>query len=208
MVSPKLKYAIKNLPALWRSAKVIVGAKAGSLLGSLTMYGELEAKVHRFLEYTPGKGLRFGRGTWTAAGDFVPDWNDSIDYGLLSARVVTDAGVAFLVDDWDNNAKDITNFNAHGMGTTNTAESASDTALGAEVETRQTGTKSQPAANQIRSVGTITATATRAIVEHGLFDSTTVAGSTLWDRSVFSTINLSSGDSIQFTYTLTVNSGG
>jgi hypothetical protein len=31
---------------------------------------------------------------------------------------------------------------------------------------------------------------------------------TLWDRRVFSAINVVSGDSIQFTYTLTVNNGG
>lgn len=193
MVSQKFLYALRNLPALWRGSKVIVGAHLGSMFGSLTMHGRLYAKLTRFLDYVPGQGLKF---------------NHEIDLGLIGARVVTDAGVAFLVNDWNNNTKDITNFNAHGMGTGNTAEAASDTALVTEVETRSSGTKSIPVANKIRSIATITASATRAIVEHGLFDSTTVAGSTLWDRTVFSVINLSSGDSIQFTYDCTVNSGG
>jgi len=129
-----------------------------------------------------------------------------IDLGFLSDRLVTDAGVAFLVDDWDNNATDQTNFNFHAMGTGAVAEAVTDTALGTEVETRATGTKSQPAANQLRTVGTIAATAARAITEHGLFSASTVG--TLWDRSVFSVINLANGDSIEFTYTCTVNSGG
>jgi hypothetical protein len=128
--------------------------------------------------------------------------------GLLSARVVTDAGVAFLTNDWNDNSKDITNFNAHANGTGTTAEAASQTALVTEVGTRVSGTKSRPAGNQLQSVATISQTATNAITEHGLLDSTTVSGSTLWDRSVFSAINVVNGDSIQFTYTLTVNSGG
>jgi len=126
----------------------------------------------------------------------------------LSRRVVTDAGVAHLVDDWDNNAGDITNFNAHGNGTGTTAEAASQTALVTEVGTRVAGTKSQPTAPQIRTVATVAQGATQAITEHGIFNSTTVAGSILWDRSLFSAINVNNGDSIEFTYTLTVNSGG
>jgi hypothetical protein len=30
----------------------------------------------------------------------------------------------------------------------------------------------------------------------------------MWDHKVFSAINVANGDSIQFTYTLTINSGG
>jgi hypothetical protein len=127
---------------------------------------------------------------------------------LLSRKVITDTGVAFLVNDWFDGSKDQTNFNAHGNGTGTVAENVTDTALGTEVETRVAGTKSKPSAPQLRSVATISITATRAITEHGLFDSTTASGSTLWDRSVFTAINVVNGDSIQFTYTCTVNSGG
>jgi len=135
----------------------------------------------------------------------------SIDYGLVARRVVTDAGVAFLVDDWDNDAQNITTMNFHASGTGAVAEAVGDTALGAEATTitdRATGTKSQPTANQLRSVGTQAFTGTGAITEHGLLSSVTEGAGTLWDRSVFAAINVVNGDSIQWTYTCTVNSGG
>jgi len=137
-----------------------------------------------------------------------------IDYGVVSYRVVTDVGVGFLVDDWDDDTTDITTMNYHGCGTTNTAENQTDTALAAESttvlnpdNTRATGTKSQPAANQLQSVGTLTFDGAAAIVEHGLFSSATVGAGVLWDRSIFSTINVASADSIQFTYTCTLTAG-
>lgn len=135
--------------------------------------------------------------------------------GLLSTNVITDAGVAFLVDDWDASVTDLTNMNFHGCGTGTVAEAVTDTALGAESttalnpdNTRATGTRSQPAANQYRTVGTLTFDATVAVTEHGIFSQAATGGGTLWDRSVFSAINVVSGDSIQFTYTATCSSGG
>lgn len=135
--------------------------------------------------------------------------------GLLSTRVVTDAGVAYIVDDWDGGANTIDLFNYHGCGTGTTAEAAGDTALVTESttalnpdSTRATGTKSQPAANQMRTVGTVTFDASAAITEHGIFTQAATGGGTLLDRSVFSAINVVSGDSIQFTYTLTLSAGG
>lgn len=135
--------------------------------------------------------------------------------GLIATRLITDAGVAFLVDDWDNNATDLTNLNFHGCGTGTTAEAQGDTALVTESttalnpdNTRATGTRSQPAANQYRSVGTLTFDATAAITEHGLFSQAATGGGTLWDRSVFSAINVVAADSIQFTHTTTVSAGG
>lgn len=132
------------------------------------------------------------------------------DLGLLSARVVTDAGVAFMATDWFDASKDISNYNFHDSGTGTTAENVTDTNLqtAAGPTTRATGTKSNPTAPQIRSVGTIAYTGTLAITEHGLFDNATRGTNNLWDRSVFSAINVVSGDSIQFTYTCTITSGG
>lgn len=137
-----------------------------------------------------------------------------IDYGTVGYRVVTDAGVAFIVDDWDNSGTDMSTLNFHGIGTGNTAEAAGDTALVTESttalnpdSTRATGTRSQPAANQYRSVGTLTADATIAAVEHGVFSQAATGGGTLWDRTVFSTITLASADSLQATYTATLTSG-
>lgn len=137
-----------------------------------------------------------------------------IDYGVVCYRVVTDAGVAFLVDDWDGNAQDISTMIYHGCGTGTNAEAAGDTTLQTESttalnpdNTRATGTQSQPAANQLRTVGTLTFDNTAAVTEHGVLSQSATGGGTLWDRSVFSAINVASGDSIQFTYTCTIASG-
>lgn len=127
--------------------------------------------------------------------------------GVVSRRVVTDAGVGFLTDAFQN-ITEIELMNFHASGTGAVAEAVGDTALGAEVEARETGTQSEPAANQYRSVATHTYAAAFAITEHGIFNQLVVAGSVLWDRSVFAAINVGNGDSIQFTYTLTSNSGG
>lgn len=139
-----------------------------------------------------------------------------IDYGVVSYRVVTNAGVAFLVDDMDPSAAtDISTLKYHGCGTGTTAENVTDTALVTESttalnpdSTRATGTATQPSANILTSTATVTFDATAAITEHGLFSQAATGGGTLWDRSVFSAINVVSGDSIQFAYSLTVSAGG
>lgn len=135
-------------------------------------------------------------------------------YDVVSRRVVTAAGVAFIVDAWDNTVE-LEMMNYHGCGTNSTAEAAGDTALGAESttalnpdSTRGTGTKTQPAANQLRTTGTLVFDNTVAVVEHGLFSQAATGGGVLFDRSVFSAINVVSGDSITFQYTVTFNSGG
>lgn len=127
------------------------------------------------------------------------------ELGLVSRRVVTNAGVGFIVDAFQN-LVELENMNFHASGTGTNAEAAGDTALQTEVESRATGTQSEPASNQYRTVGTVTYTAIRAITEHGLFSASSAG--TLFDRSVFSAVNVLSGDSIQFTYTVTFNSGG
>ncbi len=126
-----------------------------------------------------------------------------IDYGTVCYRVVTDAGVAFLVDDMDNSATDITTFNYHGVGTGATAEAAAQTALVTESttvlnpdSTRATGTKSQPSANVLRSVGTVTFDGSAAITEHGFFSQAATGGGTMFDRSVFAAVNVAAADSI------------
>lgn len=127
------------------------------------------------------------------------------DLAELSRKVITTTGVGFLATAFINTVEPET-INFHAMGTNSTAEATSDTALGTEVESRVSGTQSNPSGNVYRTVATITATTTRAIVEHGVLTAST--SGTLWDRSVFSTINLVSGDSIQFTYNLTISAGG
>lgn len=127
------------------------------------------------------------------------------DHGVIADQVVTTAGVQFLATAFLNTVEpEVLNF--HGSGTGAVAEAIGDTALGTEVETRATGTQSNPGGGTYRTIGTVAYTATRAITEHGIFSASTVG--TLWDRSVFTAINVVNGDSIQFTYTLTISAGG
>lgn len=90
-----------------------------------------------------------------------------------------------------------------GVGTDATAAAAGDTALGAEVETRGATTVSVTGSGstaKYQAVATVTATATRAITEAGLFSASSVG--TMLTSHNFSTVNLSSGDSIQVTITI------
>lgn len=127
------------------------------------------------------------------------------ELGVIGRKFITTAGVNYIVSCHQNTAE-MENINYHGMGTNNTAENIADTALGTEVESRVAGTQSAPAGNQYRSVATITATAARVVVEHGILSATTAG--TLFDRTVFAAINLAIGDSIQFTYTVSYTAGG
>lgn len=125
--------------------------------------------------------------------------------GVVSQRVVTTAGVGFLVDAMQN-LTEAEAINWHQSGTGAVAEAVGDTVLGTAVGSRVAGTQSEPSANVYRTVATLSYTTTSAITEHGVFTAST--GGVLWDRSVFSAINVVNGDSIQFTYNLTVNAGG
>lgn len=127
------------------------------------------------------------------------------DYGLVSTKVVTTAGVNAMADAFKGTFV-ISDFKFHASGTGTVAEAVGDTALGTEAATRATGTQiAGAAANIYRTVGTIDYTATLAITEHGVLSAAT--GGTLLDRSVFAAINVQSGDSIQFTYDLTLPAG-
>lgn len=137
----------------------------------------------------------------------------SVDLGTIAKRVVTTAGVNYMRDDFNNatGAADITNFKFHDSGTGTNAENVTDVDLQtpAGPTTRATGTQSGAVSKQYVTVGTITYAGTLAITEHGIFaDATRGAPDTLWDRSVFTAINVVNGDSIQFTYTLTINDNG
>ena len=127
--------------------------------------------------------------------------------GVVSRRMVTDAGVAWLASAFPNTVEPET-LNYHDCGTGSTAESAAHTTLITPYGgSRVAGTQSNPGSTNIyRSVATISFTTTQAIVEHGIFTAST--SGTMFDRSLFSAINVVNGDSIQFTWELTLPSGG
>lgn len=127
----------------------------------------------------------------------------------LGALVVT-GGANFLASDMAGGQASprISSMNFHDSGTGTVAATSTDSGLGTQAgpATRATGTQSNPVTNQYRSVGTIAYTTSLAITEWGLFSAST--SGTMWDRRVFGAINVVNGDSIQYTYTLTVNAGG
>jgi hypothetical protein len=138
-----------------------------------------------------------------------------IDYGVVSRRVVTNNGVGFIVDAWQNSVE-LEIMKYHGVGTGTAAEAASDSALGTETttqinpdSTRATGSLTEGAtANIWKTVGTVTFDGTVAITEHGIFSQAATGGGVLLDRSKFDAINVVNGDSIEFTYQLTLTAGG
>lgn len=137
-----------------------------------------------------------------------------IDHGIVSRKVVTDTGVAFLVDAFQN-LTEIENLKFHAIGTGTNAEAVGNTALQTELttqystdNTRATGSTTENAANIYRTVGTNQVDAAVSITEHGIMSQAATGGGTCWDRSVFTAVALAINDSLQSTYDLTCNSGG
>jgi hypothetical protein len=190
--------AVRRPSRGWRLRQFAKNLRDGSLLVPLL------ARVARCLGLMVGYGELRGR---VAHAD-----GTVTELGLLGRRVITDAGVAYLAADMAGGANDINLFKFHGFGTGSTAEAANQTALVTELttqyatdNTRPTGSQSS-STNTYTTVGTLSPDASCAITEHGLFTATSAG--TLWDRTVFSAVNLVSGDSLQATYVLTLPSGG
>lgn len=130
------------------------------------------------------------------------------DYGIVSCKKVTDEFVAFLTDQLQTEDSTIGDFKYHISGTGTTAENNDDTALVTPIGTARTvGTQTEGASAWIySSVATIAYTGTSAVTEHAIFNTAYTSAQTdgvLMDRSVFSAVNVVSGDSITFTYQLT-----
>lgn len=160
-------------------AKYIAGPIA-NLFGVATILGELKA-IH-----------------YKKDGTYV-------DYGVVGRRVVTTAYCQFMVDQHQTETSEVGDFKYHEMGTGGTAENAADTDIETVHGSVGTGTQTEGTTVQYQSVGTISAAGTAAIVEHVLMSQSSTG--TLMDRTVFSAVNIVSGDSIQFTYTITYTAG-
>jgi hypothetical protein len=200
--------------------------------GNVSLKGNLRARVIR----VPGPGLGWklrntlrlsfilgwlsNRGAralsaWTGIPTFTAELRavliradgSRVNYGLLSSRSITTAFVTFVVDQLQTETSVFGDFKFHDSGVGTTAENVANTAMETtDGESRVSGTQTESSAPVYVSVGTISYTTTKAITEHGLFND--VSAGTLMDRSVFSAINVVNGDSISFTYSLTVSSGG
>ena len=182
---PGLRWKLANYlrPGFIRAwLGVFVVAPVAKLFGIATMHGKLEAVLFR------GNG-------------------EVVRYGTLDYRLVTTAFVNFVTDQLQTETSVFGDFKFHDAGVGVTDPAITDTAIETtDGESRATGTQTESAANVYVSVGTISYTGAVAVTEHGLFNDVTAG--TLMDRSEFAAINVVSGDSIQFTYSLTLTAGG
>lgn len=138
------------------------------------------------------------------------------DLGLASCRVVTTAGVNFIVDAFQGLVEPET-MRFHAVGTGTASESTGNTALGSELTTQYSPANTRPQGtlgeqsgnpNVFETSATITVAASVALSEHGIFNQAGAGGGVLLDRSVFAAVNLASGEALQATYRLTVPNGG
>lgn len=179
-----------NRPNLWRGLRKVLPARALKLPH---MYGVL------FLELLRGDG-------------------SVLDLGLASMRVVTTVGVKFVCDDLNNSTTDCSTFKYHGFGTGTNAEAVGDSALQTELTTQYAVDSTRPTGSQASATVSTNATYTTAatlspdaggtiaVTEHGIFSASSAG--TLFDRSVFSAVNLvATSDSLLATYVYTLNSG-
>lgn len=191
---------IRGLLGTW------LAIKASSLTGMAVVTSELSVRLVRGATRVPvdpgneDSEVLYRGGTWT-------------DYGVVSRQVVTNNGVAFIVDAWQNTVE-LENMKFHGVGTGVTAENVADSALVTESttilnpdSTRASGVQTESAANQLVSTATATFDGAGAITEHGLFSQAATGGGVLFDRSVFAAMNVISGDGLQFIYTVTFTAG-
>ena len=175
------------------------------LLGNGSLFVPLVARVARRLgivaAYTELRCVvQHGDGTAT-------------DYGLLSRRIVTTAGVNYLAGTLAGTGT-VTLFKYAAFGTGVTAAAIGDTALQTETtyyavgSTRPTGSQSTTT-NVYTSVATFAPTTSLAVTEFGLMSQAATGGGTLLDHLVFSAVNLvGAADSLVSTFTLTLPSGG
>lgn len=176
---PGLLWKISNLPSVWP--------------------GLWRARIRRICKMNGLEGRLYAR--------LIRADGSVVNYGLVSTRLVTTAFVNYMVDELITETSQWGDFKFHDSGVGVTGANITDTDIETtDNESRATGTQVENAANIYESVGTISYSGTLAITEHGLFSQ--AAGTTLMDRHTFSAINVVNGDSIQFTFDLTVSAGG
>jgi len=122
---------------------------------------------------------------------------------IVENKKVTQAFVEYVVDQLQTETSTFGDFKYHDSGTGTSSESPSDTALGTPTGiARATGTQTEDSASASTyvSVATITYDSSYAVTEHGLFNA--ASSGTLMDRTKFAALNMSSGEQIQFTFSI------
>ena len=117
------------------------------------------------------------------------------------ATVLTDGGCEWIVDKLDETLQTTGDYIGWGTGSGTAAKA--DTALFTEAaEARVTATRSQPSADTLQWVGTMTSSSSQTITNAGNFTAST--GGTLIVHGDFTGIPLNNGDKIEFTIKLQI----
>jgi hypothetical protein len=124
----------------------------------------------------------------------------------LGDGLVTTAGVNLLAADWTNVTATLKSANWHDSGTGTTPPTVGDTIMQTPTGNARLPGAQSNVTNVYQTVATLSYGGVFAITEWGLF--TAVSSGTMWDHRTFTAINTVAGDTIQFTYQLTVVSGG
>ena len=132
------------------------------------------------------------------------------DLGLQSVKKVTTAFTKKLADAFCSStaATDLHTYIYHAVGEGSAAEASGDVLLGNEHATRVTGSQTHGATSNIyRTLRTYAAVSAFTAIEHGIFNIITTSAGTLLDRSLVGTPpTLITGDEVEYTYELTINS--
>ena len=118
-----------------------------------------------------------------------------------SRQTITTVGKGWVVDKFQDILAATELLKWHKSGTGSTPAAAGDTDLQTGLYSRVAGSRTESAAAVYRSVATVSYTGSHTITEWGIF--TTSSSGTLFARKTFSRAVIS-GDSIQFTWDLTV----
>jgi hypothetical protein len=190
-VTQDRKWKFKNFIRMALSGELFVPlvAKAASLIPGVTvMYGKLSGKV-------------------------IKNDGTVVDLGVMGYHLITTAGKNYVASTF-NSVAEPENLRYHGYGTGTTAAAVGDTALQTELTTQYASDSTRPTGSQANSTNTYTTVGTLspdsggtiAVTEWGLLSQAATGGGTLFDRQVFSAVNIvASADSLQTTYVLTVS---
>ncbi len=198
-----LQNYIKEIVRVRRLRKVARDARNG-----IVTRGTTEKEVMEALHLTRPKNFveMFGL---LSVRTFRPDGTLKQDLGLQSVRKVTLAFVKLLADAFVTStiAANFDHFIYHACGDGSAAEASGDTLLGSEKGLRVTGSQTHGTTSNIfKTIKTYVASNAFTAIEHGLFDTVATSSGTLLDRSLVTTPpTLATGDEVEFTYNLTIN---
>ena len=126
---------------------------------------------------------------------------------VVKDKVVTTEFVDFIVDQLQAETSEFGDFKYHQCGLGVTAENITDS--GIETDTGITpvaGSQTETDHDTYKSVATMTMDASEAITEHVIMSQS--GAGTCMDRTLFSAINVVSGNQIEFTFEISFTAGG